>query len=204
MMPPARTSPADPLEARGVHLRGEAARVGEAVDRLRQVASRPPGSPASGRGPARSGRTRASRRSRTAAARGSVNSRMTSLPPGRRTRAISRRPRSRSAKLRTPKPTVTASKRPGVVGKLQRVGPLEADRCRRRARAAFSRARSSIGSEKSQPTTWPPGETRPASSKARSPVPQQTSRAESPGLSSARSAARSPPAVVEARRSSPS
>ena len=45
----------------------------------------------------------------------------------------------------------------GVVGKAERVGPLEADRRRRRAAAAFSRARSSIGSEKSQPTTWPAG-----------------------------------------------
>ncbi len=45
----------------------------------------------------------------------------------------------------------------GVVGQAERVGPLEADAAGAAAAAAFSRARSSIGSEKSQPTTWPPG-----------------------------------------------
>src|SRR5581483_8663923 len=62
--------------------------------------------------------------------------------------------------------------------------------CSRRRRAAFSRASSSIGSEKSQPTTVPSGPTRRASSSARSPVPQHASSAASPGRSSARSAAR--------------
>ena len=57
--------------------------------------------------------------------------------------------------------------------------------------ASFSRAISSIASEKSQPVTLPLTPTAWASSNARSPVPQQTSRALSPGSSSARSTARS-------------
>ena len=41
---------------------------------------------------------------------GVVISRTTTRPPGRTTRAISRRPCSRSEKFRAPKPTVAASK----------------------------------------------------------------------------------------------
>ena len=63
-----------------------------------------------------------------------------------------RRPRSRSEKLRAPKPTVAASKRVVVVGQLERVAPLEAQ-----ARAPCARASASISSEKSEPTTSPPG-----------------------------------------------
>ena len=58
---------ADALQAGGVHLRGEAVRIGEAADRLRQVGV---GVGVAGEGAqhaARSGRTRASRRSRAAA-----------------------------------------------------------------------------------------------------------------------------------------
>ena len=50
----------------------------------------------------------------------------TTRPPGRTTRAISARPRSRSEKLRAPKPTVAASNVAVLVGQLERVAPLEA------------------------------------------------------------------------------
>ena len=45
---------------------------------------------------------------------GVVISSTTTRPPGRTTRAISASPRSRSLKLRAPKPTVAASKRPSA------------------------------------------------------------------------------------------
>src|SRR5438105_5644605 len=56
---------------------------------------------------------------------------------------------------------------------------------------AFSRASSSIPSEKSAPTTSPDDPTRCSSSIARSPVPVATSRTRSPEPTAARSAARS-------------
>ena len=72
------------------------------------------------------------------------------------------------------------------VRQLERIRPLPAHRGGLRARAT-----SSIGSEKSDPTTVPGGPTRRASSTARSPVPLATSSALPPGSSAARSAARS-------------
>ena len=77
---------------------------------------------------------------------------------------------------------------PIAVGQLERVRPAELDR--QALLTALRRARSSIGSEKSQPTTRPSGPIRLRSSRARSPVPQQTSRASDPGRLCARSTAR--------------
>ena len=94
-------------------------------------------------------------------------------------------PRSRSAKLRAPKPTVAASKLVVGVGQRERVGPFEAQR----RRLARGRA-SSIRSEKSHPTTSPPRPTARASAIARSPVPVATSSARLPGPTAASSTAR--------------
>ena len=63
----------------------------------------------------------------------------------------SRRPPSRSARLRTPKPTVAASNSPSRERQGERVALHPLDRA-----ATCARARSSIGSEKSSPTTRPP------------------------------------------------
>ncbi len=49
-----------------------------------------------------------------------VDSRQTTLPPGRVTRAISRNARGTSGTLRTPQPTVTAAKRPSSNGRSRR------------------------------------------------------------------------------------
>ena len=62
------------------------------------------------RGPGCRGRTRASRSSSAAPCDGRVISRQTTRPPGRTTRASSRRPPSGSGRLRRPKPIVAAAK----------------------------------------------------------------------------------------------
>ena len=113
---------------------------------------------------------------------GVVISSTTTRPPGRTTRTISRRPRSRSEKLRAPKPTVAASNASSGYGS------ASAFACSQRTAGLFARARSSIPSEKSDPTTSPP---RRESAIARSPVPVATSSARVPGPTRARSAARS-------------
>ena len=113
---------------------------------------------------------------------GVVISRITTRPPGRTTRVISASPRSRSEKLRAPKPTVAAS------NALSSYGSASALACSQRTSALLVRARASMPSEKSEPTTSLP---RRASAIARSPVPVATSRARVPGPTRARSAARS-------------
>ena len=123
--------------------------------------------------------------------RGRVISSTASLPPGRRTRASSRRPPSRSARLRTPNPTVAASNSPSPNGS------ASASPCTHSIAPDFFRARSSILSEKSRPTTRPP---RRSASTARSPVPQHASSTRSPGQTTSLTASfrqrRSSPAVI--------
>ena len=86
------------------------------------IAARSPGdrcTPGRPAGPCRrTGRGRRTRAGRTGAGRrcGGVISRHAILPPGRRTRASSTSPASRSGTLRMPKPTVTASKLSSVNG----------------------------------------------------------------------------------------
>ena len=66
------------------------------------------------------------------------------MPPGRRTRRSSRRPSSRSARLRTPKPTVAASKRAVRERQREQVALHPLDRRRlARARARASRSEKS-------------------------------------------------------------
>ena len=118
------------------------------------------------RAAARSGRTRA-RRTASGAPRGCVISRIASRPPGRRTRRSSRRPASRSATLRTPKPTVAASKLASANGS------ASASPSTHSIVSDLRRARASISAEKSRPVTMPPSR---SAAIARSPVPQQASR----------------------------
>ena len=113
---------------------------------------------------------------------GVVISSTTTRPPGRTTRTISAKPRSRSEKLRAPNPTVTASNSPSAYGS------AKAFPCSHRTAALFPRARASMPSEKSEPTTSAP---RAARAIARSPVPVATSSAREPGPTRARSTARS-------------
>ena len=113
---------------------------------------------------------------------GVVISSTTTRPPGRTTRAISDSPPCRSEKLRAPNPTVAASNESSGYGSASALA------CSQRMPGLFARARSSMPSEKSEPTTSPP---RRASAIARSPVPVATSSARVPGPTRARSAARS-------------
>ena len=119
---------------------------------------------------------------------GVVISRIATLPPGRTTRAISPIARRRSATLRTPKPTVAASKVASANGSSSAL-PWTHSTAAPEA-ADLRSASSSIGAEKSSPTTRPVGPIRRRSSSARSPVPQQTSSADAPGPTWARSTAR--------------
>ena len=130
---------------------------------------------------------------------GVVISRIATLPPGRTTRAISPIARGRSATLRTPKPTVAASKVASANGQLERVALDPLDRARR-PWPTCAAASSSIGAEKSSPTTRPAGPTRRRSSSARSPVPQHTSSADAPGPTCGHVHRPRPPAMVQARR----
>ena len=92
-------------------------------------------------------------------------------------RAPSRRSRAaRSATLRTPKPTVAASKVASANGSSSALPWTHSTAAP--AAADLRSASSSIGAEKSSPTTRPAGPTRRRSSSARSPVPQQTSSAD--------------------------
>ncbi len=116
----------------------------EALHRRGQVRVRRRRRAAPCRAAGRCGRTRA-RRTAAAAPRGCVISRIASRPPGRSTRRSSRSASSRSATLRTPKPTVAASN--VAVGERQRehvaLHPLDA--------GALRRARSSICSREVEP-----------------------------------------------------
>ena len=102
---------------------------------------------AAARAAARPGRTRA-RRTACSTPRGCVISRIASRPPGRSTRRSSRSAPSRSATLRTPKPTVAASKLAVLERQREQVAldPLD----RRAPCAAPARASAA---EKSTPTT---------------------------------------------------
>ena len=175
---------------------GELVRAGEALDRARQVAVGVlvAGQPADQRD--ERDRTTALKKLDSGGLRRGRDLEHDDPPAAAARRASSpRSPRSRSEKLRAPKPTVDGG---------------EARRPRRAARArcpipsssagAFCRARASISSEKSEPMTSPPGPTRAASSSARSPVPVATSSTLSPAPTSARSAARRAPVVVQPGR----
>ena len=110
MIPPAvRTQRMSRSPARAIAAASPSGR-GKRLHRARQVACRRRCSPATR---PMSGTTRSNhtgRRSTAAAGCGVVISSTTTRPPGRTTRAISASPRSRSEKLRAPKPTVAASK----------------------------------------------------------------------------------------------
>src|SRR5438128_4017333 len=109
---------------------------------------------------------------------------MTSRPPGRSTRNISRSAVSRSTRLRRPKPIVMASTLASA--SLRRVtSPRRNSTCGSRRRAS-----SSIAGEKSTPMTLPDGPTNGRSSWASLPVPVHRSSAVCPGRSAARRAAR--------------
>jgi hypothetical protein len=99
--------------------------------------------------------------------------------------------RSMSSTLRTPKPTVAASKLASANGKASRSPRIHS------MDGPFRRARSSIASEKSSPVGLPP--TR-AHASARSPVPQHASSTSSPSRTTASAAMRrqrrSSPAVI--------
>src|SRR3989441_3881125 len=109
---------------------------------------------------------------------------MTSRPPGRSTRNISRSAASRSTRLRSPTPIVTASTL--ASGSFSRVtSPRRNSTCGSRRRAS-----SSIAGEKSIPTTRPEGPTYDNSSWASFPVPVHRSNAVWPGRRAAWWAAR--------------
>src|SRR6266702_4071500 len=109
---------------------------------------------------------------------------MTSRPPGRSTRNISRSAASRSTRLRSPNPIVTASTL--ASGWFSRVTSPR----RNSTSGSRPRASSSIAGEKSIPTTRPDGLTNGRSSWASFPVPVHRSSAVWPGRSAARWAAR--------------
>src|SRR6266550_3076747 len=109
---------------------------------------------------------------------------MTRRPPGRSTRNISRSAASRSTRLRSPNPIVTASTL--ASGSLSRVTSPR----RNSTSGSRRRASSSIAGEKSIPTTRPDGPTNGTSSWASFPVPVQRSSAVWPGRRAARRAAR--------------
>src|SRR2546428_7105026 len=109
---------------------------------------------------------------------------MTSLPPGRSTRNISRSAASRSTRLRSPNPIVTASTL--ASGSFRRVTSPR----RNSTFGSRRRASSSIAGEKSIPTTRPDGPTDSRSSWASFPVPVHRSSDSWPGRRAARWAAR--------------
>ena len=90
-----------------------------------------------------------SRRWTAGAAVAVVISRTTTRPPGRITRTISSTPRRRSAKLRAPKPTVTASKECRRRAELKGVGCSQS-RTRQPRPGALARASSSISLARSR------------------------------------------------------
>ena len=90
---------------------------------------------------------------------GVVISSTTTRPPGRTTRAISRQPAVEVGEVARAEADGRGVERAVGVGQVERVAPLEAQR-----RAPCAARASSISSEKSEPTTSPPGPTRRASS----------------------------------------
>src|SRR5438445_752095 len=109
---------------------------------------------------------------------------MTSRPPGWSTRNISRSAASRSTRLRSPNPIVTASTL--ASGSFSRVTSPR----RNSTPGSRRRASCSIAGEKSIPTTRPDGPTNGRSSWASFPVPVHRSSPVWPGRSAARWAAR--------------
>src|SRR2546423_4203791 len=109
---------------------------------------------------------------------------MTSRPPGRSTRNISRSAAAGSTRLRRPNPIGTASAL--ASGSFSRVTAPR----RNSAPGSRRRASCSIAGEKSIPTTRPDGPTNGRSSWASFPVPVHRSNAVWPGRSAARWAAR--------------
>ena len=119
---------------------------------------------------------------------GTESSRITSFPPGLRTRSISLRPFSRFSKFLTPNATVTRSKL--LSGNLKfSQSPVSQDiKSSSPALATLSFITSSIPSERSTPVTWPIASALPdpelsfasfliasAMAMLKSPVPQATS-----------------------------
>src|SRR5216684_3685279 len=124
--------------------------------------------------------------------RGWPNSSTTTRPPGRTTRAISRRQRTGSSTLRMPKPMDATSNDASVYGSAS--ASATSNRTRRPARRAFAGAEASISAQKSVPTTSPEGPTALLNASARSPVPVAQSRTRSPGSTpESRTAARRHP-----------
>ncbi len=165
---------------------------------------RPRGRRRTGRAGARCGRTRARRSVESGGRWGWVISRITSRPPGPQDAG-----HLADAGVEVGEVADAEADRDGVercvgVGQLERVGPLEGD-VAQAALAAPSRwrARASARRSRSRPR-GPPGPTRARSSSARSPVPQQRSSAASPAAKLGPVGGARAPAVVEARRSSPS
>ena len=142
-----------------------------------------------------SGTIRSNQSGRTAAAtpRGCVISRIASRPPGRSTRAqLAQRRASRSATLRTPKPTVAASNVAVRERQREHVALHPLDRVRLAPRALEHPRREVEPGDDARP--------RRSAATARSPVPQQASSTRSPGRTTASTASRrqrrSSPAVI--------
>ena len=105
---------------------------------------------------------------------GVESSRMTRWPPGRNTRHISRRPRSRCSKLRMPKATVTASNEASLNVSASQSSRRKRMRSSSPASRALWRATCIMPSEMSVPTSDCGRSIRQAS-RAKSPVPVATS-----------------------------
>src|SRR5664280_529697 len=113
---------------------------------------------------------------------GTESSRQTTLPPLRTTRAISRKPSSKLARLRSPKAMVAASKDPSSTGRARALPSTNSTP----ARSPIARLASlSISGDRSTPTTLPSGPTARLRAAVSLPVPQATSSARPPRASRA-------------------
>ena len=185
-MPPANSR--YPTSSKPRHLRGE-------LVRRRGSGGRSPADTCTPRRPAapcraagRCGRTRASRRRRSGP-RGRVISRIARRPPGRSTRRSSAIAPERSATLRTPKPTVAASKDASANGSASRSPCTHVELrapCAARARASAPRSRG--------PSPVAPAFARDDREVARCRTPRRARV--SPGSTTARDG-RASPALVE-------
>ena len=111
---------------------------------------------------------------------------------------------SRSARLRTPKPTVTASKLASLVGQRRARRPTRTRRGRAALGRLLARQISSIRSEKSQPTTLPVGPDAPRAARARGRRSRSRRRGRCRPARARRDRRRARASGGEARRSSPS
>ena len=141
----------------------------------------------------RAERARRTRAGRTASEgpRGRVISSTASLPPGRSTRR-----ELAQARLEVGEVAHAEARRSRRRTRRPRTGSASASPCTHSIAPDFRRARSSMRSEKSSPTTAPP---RRSASTARSPVPQHASSTRSPGHTTSLYG-EPPPAAVEPGR----